>query len=355
MLFSTSACRFKDIDRRAFIVAIGLDLGESKDELQISVKVAKPKTQQVGLSSSSEEENFVFYEASDSSIGNGLRKIKGQLSLEPDYSHLKAIVIGKSLTDNFTLNEIIDYFIRRTDIQKIAWLMVGEPSAKAVISLMPKGENVAANFLFLKFGQGVQPQFVNITKTHEVFSEINVPGLSISCPVIEVIDKKFVAENTAIFHDGRIQMILDKSQTRILNILELGLTVGFITTYGEEKNPIGIRMQKAKAKISLEESDTDSLTCNITVDVSALLEESSNTYKDVDYFEKIFEEIFTNHTIRLMNDLKDNGLDPLGLQLKYWAKHPEYKFNENWISTIYPKIKFNVTSNVIIQQTETLK
>lgn len=355
IVLPVSSCRYKDIDRRAFIVAIGLDPGKSEDEFDISVKVALPKSQQAGLSGGVNEENYIIYKATDRSIGGGLRRIKGQMSLDPDYSHLKAVVLGKGLTKHFTLDEIVDYFIRKIDVQQIAWIMVGLPSARAVISLMPKGENVAGNYLFMKFGQGVDPQFVNITEIHEVFANMNIPGVSISCPVIAVKDQHFAAENTAIFHEGRLEMILDRAQTRILNILEIGLKVGFITTYGDESKPIGIRLQAAKGKISLEEKSEDNLICNINLKIAALLEESSDTSHPPEYFEKKFEEVFTHDTIRLMNDLQSKGLDPLALQVKYWAQHPKYKFDKDWVTKIYPQIGFNITSDVTIYQTEILK
>jgi spore germination protein KC len=355
LVFPLSSCRYKDIDRRGFIVAIGLDAGKSKDEFEISVKVAIPKSQQGGLVGGNDEPNFILYQTSDKSIAGGLRRIKGQMSLDPDYSHLKAVVLGEGITEYFSLNEIVDYFVRRTDIQEIAWLLVGKPSALAIVSHMPLGENVAGNYLFLKFGQGVQPQFVNITEIHEVFSEMNIPGVSISCPVIELKDQHFNADNTAIFHDGKFNMILDREQTRMLNILEIGLKVGFITTFGDEKKPIGIRMQSAGGKISLKENPDDDIDCNIDIKIIAMLEESSDTYHDTAYFEKKFEELFTNHTRRLMSTLQSNGLDPLALQVKYWAQHPEYKFSKDWLTEVYPNIKFNVNSKVTIYQKEIIK
>lgn len=354
-LFSASSCRFKDIDRRAFIVAMGLDLSESGDEFDISVKVAVPKTQQAEGGGGPDKKNFIFYRTSDRSIGTGLRKIKAQMSLDPDFSHLKAIVLSRDITNHFSLDEIIYYFVRRGDIQQIAWLLVGEPSARDVIELMPEGENFAGNYLFMKFGQGVQPQFVNITETNEAFANMNVPGVSISCPIIKVRSEHYVAESTAIFHEGKLAMTLDMDQTRILNILEMGLNVGFITTYDEDKKPIGVRIQKGKAKISLKEDSKESMTCSIDMKVTGLLEEYPDTSYDNSAIESKLENLFASQTLKLMNDLQSRGLDPLALQVKYWAKHPEYSFSKDWVTQVYPRIKFNVTSDVKILQPETIK
>lgn len=52
---------------------------------------------------------------------------------------------------------------------------------------------------------------------------------------------------------------------------------------------------------------------------------------------------------------QSNGLDPLALQVKYWARHSKYKFSEDWVKDTYPNIKFDVTSKVTILHPETLK
>ncbi|MCX8128656.1 MAG: hypothetical protein N3I35_00965 [Clostridia bacterium] len=220
---------------------------------------------------------------------------------------------------------------------------------------MPRGENIAGNYLFMKFGQGVQPQFVNITETHEVFENLNMPGVSISCPIIEVRNENFVAERTALFQEGKPEKILDMDQTRILNILENGLSVGYVTTKVDNNKPVGIRIQKAVGKISLKEKSEDSFICNISIKVAALLEETSDTNYKSEILEKNFEDVFTENTLRLMKDLQSNALDPLALQVKYWAKHPEYNFGKDWLTEIYPKIQFNVTSKVKILQPQILK
>jgi hypothetical protein len=56
-----------------------------------------------------------------------------------------------------------------------------------------------------------------------------------------------------------------------------------------------------------------------------------------------------------MKDLQSKGLDPLALQVKYWARAPEYHFSKDWVTDIYAKIKFNVTSEVKILQPDYLK
>ncbi|MDQ2085559.1 Ger(x)C family spore germination protein [Herbivorax sp. ANBcel31] len=355
MLIFTSSCRFRDIDRRAFVVAIGLDLSETKDEFDISIKVAIPRAQSGESDNQTNEDNFILYRASDKSIGEAIRKIKAQMSLEPDFSHLKAIVVGKETINQFSFNEIITYFVRKGDVQQIAWIMVGTPSAKAVLSLMPLGENIAGNYLFMKFGQGVEPQFVNITKIFEAFSHLTMPGVSVSCPLVEIQNENFAIEKTAIFHNGKLEMILKMDQTRILNILKLGLDIGFISTFDKDNKPIGIRIRKASGKISLDENANNSLVCNIDIKVDGFMEESSYANKDIKTIEKKFEDIFKNQTLKLMKDFQSNNLDPLALQVKYWAKRPEFEFNEDWVTEIYPKIEFNVNSNVKISHSEVLK
>src|SRR5690349_17935436 len=102
-----SACGFKDIEKRFFVVSIGV--GPSKD--------------------SPNEYQIVSQEAN--SISEAVRIIKTKVDKEIDFSHAKVIVFSESIVKNKGNAGMYYWFTRRRDIQKIAWVNIGRPSALA--------------------------------------------------------------------------------------------------------------------------------------------------------------------------------------------------------------------------------
>lgn len=348
-----TGCDFKDIDRRTFIVAVGIDSVGGNGEIEVSFKAAIPKT--IGQSGSGQgEKNFEFYTVRGNSFGEIFRLLKTKTSLEPDFGHMKIIVLGEGYVKNNEIDDVIDFFARRRDIQLIAYVAVGSPSAKAVLSMEPQGEKTAGGALFMKFGQGTNSEYGLITMLKDVKYSATTKGMTAFCPVLEVAEGKIILEKVALFDRVKFSMFLNRDETKLFKLLFEGVQNGYIVVDTlESKNPLGININSGKAAIKLKEVNND-IIYNIKVTIKGNLEEVGE-YVELTDAEARAKKILDSRISLLLGKLQKNGLDPLQLQVKYWANNKNYDFSDEWLENQYKKVQFKVDSNVVIERTGIFK
>ncbi|ERI92437.1 germination protein, Ger(x)C family [Clostridiales bacterium oral taxon 876 str. F0540] len=359
ILYTLTGCDFKDIDRRVFILAIGIDLEPSNQELmRVSLKAALPSSggEDGGGGSSSEKENFNLYTLSGDSMANILRRIKSETPLEPDFSHMKLIIFGEQFVKERSLDYILDFFTRRRDFQNIAWVSLGVPSAKAVLSITPKEERIPGNGLFMKFGQGSESPYSYKKRLFEMYNDTITPGSSPSCSIIETKEDKLVMNKAAVLSKGKLNLVLNEDETQILNLLTDKIHLGSLTTKLEEKGPpISMSINRGSSKIKIKKTSEGDILCTINPKINATLEELDNFSGDAPKLAPIFETILKKQITALLDKFKENKVDPLHLQMLYWSNDKDYMPKNEWITEIYPNIKFEVNPDIELIRTGTLR
>lgn len=121
----------------------------------------------------------------------------------------------------------------------------------------------------------------------------------------------------------------------------------------ESKNPLGININNGKAAIKLKEVNND-IICNIKVTIKGNLEEVGE-YVELTDVEARAKKILDSRINLLVKKLQEKGLDPLQLQVKYWANNKDYDFSDEWLENQYKKVQFKVDSNVVIERTGIFK
>lgn len=343
-LISAVGCDYKDIDRRTFIVAIGLDINKNHD-LVLTMKAAVPKNRKIGGSSKNDQ----IYTVEASSIGLGLRKIKQQLSLEPDYSHMKVLILGENFlngTNKTSLNHLMNFFITRRDFQNLIWIVLGKPSAAEVLKIEPPTENYAGADLFLRFGQGVESQYTHNIKLSKFYTQLNTPGLTPLCPVFSVKNGVVNNNELAIFdRNSKLALTIDNEDLKIFNLLTKKVRSGYVFSISEEEKVVGFNVIGHKVKYNFSGSK-DHLVCTIKPTFKLSLEEgveyNYNNKKTANIIEKQLNEKIKN----LFKKFKDNKVDPINLELNYWQYNPKFELTEKWPTKIYPDMEYRVITKV---------
>ncbi|UJF32365.1 Ger(x)C family spore germination protein [Paenibacillus hexagrammi] len=113
LLLTASGCGFKDIDKRFFVVTIGVDKPEdSSKKYAVYVKLAIPSPQE---RFGSNQALIVKEEAN--SITEAVRIIKSKVDKELEFGHCKTIILGEAMIHS-DITDMMDWFVRRRDIQK---------------------------------------------------------------------------------------------------------------------------------------------------------------------------------------------------------------------------------------------
>jgi spore germination protein KC len=350
-----SGCKdFKDVDRRAFVVAIGIDVNpDNKREMQVVYKVAAANLQSSSGGDSVGGGESEIYTVEGESLADIFRVIKTKTFEEPDFAHMKLILFGSEFIKNNSIDPVIQFFVRRRDFQNIAYTAVGYPSAKALLSHKLKEENFAGNGLFLKFGEGAENPYGLHRRIYELYRQIVTPGISPSLPIIELKENKFVMEKICILSRGKTKLELGRDESKIFNMLTRRIPLASLSMKeGNEEVGIGLRDVSGKIKY---DGKSKNLNFNVNIKAKALLEEVGTTYITKEDLEKRFSELLTKRTESLFIKLKENNLDPFELEIKYWSSNRDFNFNEEWLESEIPRAKFNVNCKINVVSTGSLK
>ncbi|MCP8969476.1 Ger(x)C family spore germination protein [Ectobacillus ponti] len=344
-----SGCSFKDIDKRFFVVTIGVDRSsDDKKPYEVSLKLAVPNgTPKVA------DNTFIVVSEQATSISEAIRVIKSKVDKELDFGHAKVIILGeKIIHDN--LRQTVDFFARRRDIQQIAWMAQGKPDAKTVLLIKPKSERLPSNSIFLSFGQaGTQTPFITSTYLFDFRRKLFDEGIDPALPVMQANEEKdlFSINQAVVIHDQK-EVLLNKRQTRMLNVLtnsfsNVGLNVS--------NDNIHFVVSANNPKISyVLHTDGDQPYAAFHVTFKGIIEESLQDLqaKDMPKYERMAKPALAKQVQQFLEDMQKENIDPLGLGMRYRARHTDSVAAEMkaW-EGIYPKLRFQVKADVDLTST----
>ena len=99
IISTTNYYGIKGIDNLAYVVALGLDVGEN-EALKLSLQISIPNSGEAGSSSSSQSSSMVTNSIECSSINTGINLFNSYLGKEVNLSHCKVLVISEELASD---------------------------------------------------------------------------------------------------------------------------------------------------------------------------------------------------------------------------------------------------------------
>lgn len=231
----------------------------------------------------------------------------------------------------------------------------GKP--EEVLKFAPAFERFAGNATFMKFGQGVRSPYAIKTELYKMYKSIYTEGNTPYCGVLEMEEDKLKLEKTALFEDGKLKLILNKDETKLLKMLVEEIKHPYLTlkSIDEENKAIGVGLMTGKTKMKIKSNSDGEIICQVKVKAEAIVEEISIDNNNEETVELVAEEVLTKNIEKLLLKLKEEKLDPLQIQNKYWAKTNDYELKESWLEEEYSKVKFEVESDIEIVHTGLLK
>lgn len=336
-------CGFKDIDKRIFVTNIGIDKGTDDEDLyKVTLRLAVPS----GNIKEGHEQEYVYLIENNATISHAVRKMKASMDKELDFAHSKVIVIGENVIDG-NLENIIDWFSRRRDIQKIAWIVMAEGNAEDVLKSKPKSERLASEALINIFDKiGTESPYVHTEYFSEFRRDLLEQGVDAILPVVKIKkggSETYVLNQVAIYKSGEEWKLikLQPEETRILNMLkEFEQDIGFEIDSEEEKFLFSADVIKVKYK--LKENTKAIITYDIMLE--GILEEKKGVfkYREVNKYNKLVEEEVKTQVENLLLKLQKENVDPIGFGIRYRSTtFSQEDRMEKW-KTLYPATEFVV-------------
>ncbi|MCZ8517073.1 Ger(x)C family spore germination protein [Paenibacillus filicis] len=346
ILFVLTSCGFKDIDKRFFVTAMGVDLsGDQAKPYLVTLKLAISRTQtQPG------KEEFLIIQEKGATITEAVRLMKSKADKELEFGHAKVIVFGEKLArDN--IKKTMDWFNRRRDIQKVAFVAVGSPDAESILKLKPKSEQIPGNALILSFAQeGANSAYILTEYLFDFNRRLTTPGIDPVLPVVEVGKESYNIRRAAIFDKTKLIYILTRDETRLLNELAFQISkFEGVVEAGDIKIAISFEKLSVKHKIVTPGQGTPYVLVKVKAD--GVVEEADKTLakKDWKIYEKESEKSFEQRYSIVLKKIQKLGVDPIGFGEDYFASHFSGKSDWKAWTELYPQIDFRFKVKVGIK------
>lgn len=351
----SAGCGFKDIDKRIFIVAIGLDHTENKTKpYRVILKLAIPS----GTAKDSPGPRYTYLTKEAATIAEAVRILKTHIDKELDFGQAKMIVLGERLLHR-DMVEDIDFFLRRRDIQFISWVAVGRPTAEKVLKTEPSSEMAGSNALFNIFsGIGTESGYIITTYLFDFRRRLLESGIDAIVPIVETDKKntKFITNKAIVFKNRKEKLELTADQAKDYNTLAGNAEK--VDVKVKKKGlyfTLSVDTVKVKYKILTPANKTPVLKVDIKME--GLVEESKDylSPNNMRTYGKYASEASKKRVVAFLKLLQKNRVDPLGFGLRYQATHLHTRDTYAEWKQIYPRLKFDVSVETTVKSTGTIE
>ena len=160
-----------------------------------------------------------------------------------ELGHMKTIVVHEKLLRD-DMQSFMDYFIRRGDIELIAYVAGARPSAETILKVEPDTEAPASVSLINFFGATANDSpYVVTTYLFELRRDILSDGINAVVPLIETNEKgdELIVNNSVVVDGREDPAVLSTIETKYFNSL-LKHSTGF--TYLVKEGSLELLLHK---------------------------------------------------------------------------------------------------------------
>lgn len=340
---SLGGCSFKDIDKRFFVVAMGVDwTGKEDKPYLVTLRLAIPASK---VGEGLAESQIEYQEAK--SIAEAVRNLKAHVDKELDFGHCRMFLFGASLTKE-SLEEPLNWLTRRRDIQLISYTAVAEPTASKLLESNPTTERLSGNSFFLTFGkEGTVSPYTVTELLFDTFRRFKEKGLDPYFPIISFDGDSYVVEHLALMNKTNQRIVLNPPETQLYNMSANEFSKSGITiTYNGE--PLAFYVARVSRHISI--SNADIPVIKLKLNLTGIVEQGTLGL-DIHKVQPQLEQHVNQTVEALLYKIRDAKVDPYGFGLHYLGQYfGKEKDWEHWQS-VYPEVKFVVETHVKIEST----
>lgn len=348
VLFSTG-CGFKDIDKRIFVIAVGIDKGTiDENSYKVTLKLAIPTGSQA-----SPKPEYTYLTEESATITEAIRTLKSYIDKELDFGHTKVIVLGENIIEQ-DMRKVVDFFIRRRDFQQISWVAVGKPSAEDILKVQPSAEMAGSNILFNIFsGIGTESTYIVSTYLFEFRRQMIESGIDPVLPIIETNKKgdKLILNKSIVFSGNKGKLHLSPGQTEEYNILSNSLeTINLDMAVEEEDLNFTAFIDQVKVDYKILTPSRKRPILKMNIHLTGIVEESKTRLspKRIDKYDKLVCKEMYKRVHNFLTFTQQSEVDPIGFGLRYEATHLHNRDTAAEWKELYPDLEFkvNVQANI---------
>ncbi|MBB4825545.1 spore germination protein KC [Sporosarcina luteola] len=346
-----SACAFKDIDRRLFVSVIGIDPAEKMEEgFKVTLKIAIP----FGAIKEASRPTFAYLSEEGETIGEAIRMLETHVDKVLELGHMKTIVVNEELLKG-DLQEFMNYFVRRGDLQMIAYVTAARPSAETILRVEPKTE-APASISFYNFfgGTGTESPFIVTTYLFEFRRDYLGEGIDPVLPIMETNEDQselIVNKSIVIGQKGKT-LELDPLLTKQYNSLVHNAS-GFSYKVNKDGLQLLLNIDHIKMKFKIHSDNGKPSKVIMTINKVGVIGESNKLLspKKLPYYDQLAEQTLSAKVRELLHKLQEEQLDPFGFGLRYRTTKLHTSNPYKIWKEAYPEIDFDVVMKINLKST----
>ncbi|WJY27395.1 Ger(x)C family spore germination protein [Sporosarcina trichiuri] len=350
-----SGCGYKGVDKRSFVVGMGIDPAhDSEHKYRVTVKVAKP----ISALKNATETEYAFLTQESDSVAEAIRFLETKDDKLLDFSQAKILALNEELLQG-DLFELMDYVVRRGDMQLVLYVLVARPDAEQVLRGQPTLESAGENALYNFFdGTGTESPFVTTTFLFEFRRDYDTKGLSSVLPIVigKENGKELEVNKAIVLKNSVPPVVLSSTETKLYNTLYKGAN-GYGYRIENDGYKFLLTIDRAKMKIKMKVDGTGQPTAKVSVKLVGAVNESNKILylNELDKYNKISEERLTEQLTGFLKNMQEKNVDPFGFGLKYRASRLNTDGTvEEW-KKIYPELVFDVAVDVKLKSVGALQ
>lgn len=269
-----------EIEERAFVSAVGIDLfqGEEQGEKDVKEKIDEPREtpdnrysiiyvfpnlNSIGKNATSDKTRFIL-----GSVGKNPFETTMEISTRSNkdlfFRHMKVAIIGEDVARNSNyMREILDSFERHDQINRKLILLIAEGAAKDVIEVEPLLDPVTGRFLSEIINKTRASAKFNPQNLGDILASIHGTGRALIPRIVPGEDEIKIA-GSAVFKNYKLIGWIGELENRalmflkgevgseIINIVDKNITIPFIITGSDIQKSAKIDAEKIRMNYFIE-------------------------------------------------------------------------------------------------------
>lgn len=275
-----------------------------------------------------------------------------------EFGHAKIIVINEDLLED-NVKDFMDYFIRRSDIQLIAWVAAAKTSAESILRVEPAAESAVSSTLVNFFGgSGSDSPFIVSTFLYEFRRNMLSDGIDAVLPLVDATEdkKELIVNQSLVVKEKSKPFELSSEQSKYYNSLLNGMN-GFSYKAESEDLTLVINMEKIKVKYKILTNKGKPTSIKMNVKMIGIIGQSNKnlSLKDLNKYDKIASEAMKGEIEDFLTTVQEKNLDPMGFGLRYRTMMLYDKNTNSEWQNVYPTLPLEVSVNVSLKGTGSIE
>ncbi|MDQ0233458.1 Ger(x)C family spore germination protein [Metabacillus malikii] len=382
MFFLTGCWDRKEIEERATILGLAIDIAEDEEEqssithpddiqiptsnignikvtAQLAVPGQIPLGPSQGESGSSSQDKVWVVEGVGHTMDDAIQALQQQLAHKVFFGQLQVVILSENVAEK-GINHINEFLRRRPEIRRTAWMAVNENNAAKTMRAAPKLERIPAIYLSTVFEEAVRMGKLPNCDLGTFWVGTSNIGQDGFLPYITVKSKENIEiSGLAFFSNSKMAGKTQPYQIAYANELignNPGGAVGLIKLDEEKAIMFQSTNRSAKYEVSLKNGRPE---FNVNVRIKGIIREKNTNKLKIDdektlaHIEKVATAQLEKEYRRLIEETKEKRSDIFGFGEYVRGELPAYwdqeiKTTAKW-KELYKDLKVHVKANVKIE------